>query len=662
MPLQPIIRFSTLKSEVKRRYGEKTLMATSALESPIIQRKRKAALSHARERRTMLCYALLAVIGIVPTLLAMAPAWQTAGLGLWFPGAGFLVLGPLGILAAAFTLALFVIAMIAWFGAGMVIAPVIVWGGAAVLAGILAPAEPWAPAPILTVVTAAALLTVMRVKASRKEAADLAARDARNAFLPKAIATLRSEQLAEVPAAKRELDITQLQLIRFALDRAMQPLEKFDGFDRIDQFQTAAIRYQINALAYALALAQCHYTPSFHGYLSAAQRRLIEKYLQRRVWSYWIYESAWGQLNITNFDPAGKDNIMLTGYLGIQVGLYMSNTGDMRYMEPGSLPFRLNASTTYAHNYKSIIRSIVNNFDRSAFCLYPCEPNWIYPICNHYGMTAVTLYDRLSGSGNVTRQLPHWIDMLDTELSDTKGSPIALKSSLTGWMPPFPAADGTYVPFANCFIPERAERLWSIARTEMAPLITQQPDGRERLDLPGAGIDFGNYKKGHAMSYAFIKMAAREMGDARFATLADDALNDVGGLEVDGSLARYSKASTIGNAYAIIGAMQQRNDLRNAVCVGPDSSALSGPILADANYPAVLVARAYSHGEDLELVLHPGRQPSIQCIGIERLVSNRRYAVSGIPGLDTIIADSSGRAKLMVELHGRTAITVKPAA
>jgi hypothetical protein len=635
-------------------------MATTALELPIIQRKREAVLSQTRERRTILFYALLAIAGIVPTLLHMSPFWQTAGLGLWFPGAGFLTIGPIGFLAAALTLALFVVAMIAWFGAGMVIAPVIIWGGAALLAAAIAPAEPWKPAPILAVITTVALLTFLRVKASRKEAANISARDARNAFLPGAIATLRQEQLPEVPASERELDLTQLHLIRFALDRAMQPVENFEGFDRIDQFQTAAIRYQINALAYAIALAQCHYTPSFHGYLSEAQRRLIEKYLQRRVWSYWIYESAWGHLNFTNFDPAGKDNIMLTGFLGIQVGLYMSNTGDMRYMEPGSLPFRLNARTTYAHNYESINHSIVDNFDRSAFCLYPCEPNWIYPICNHYGMTAATLYDRLSGSRNVQRVLPQWLDMLDTELSDSKGSPIALKSSLTGWMPPFPAADGTYVPFANCFIPDRAERLWSIARTEMAPLVTTQPDGDERLVLPGAGIDFGNYKKGHAMSYAFIKMAAREMGDARFAALADDALDDVGGFELEGSLARYSKASTIGNAYAIIGAMQQRNDLRNAVCFGPDASVLRGPILAEAEYPAVLVARAFSRGEDLQLVLYPGTKNGHHRIGIERLEPMRRYQVTGVPDTEVIVADAEGRAKLTVNLQGRTPLDITP--
>jgi hypothetical protein len=32
---------------------------------------------------------------------------------------------------------------------------------------------------------------------------------------------------------------------------------------------------------------------------------------------------------------------MLTGWFGIQLCMYMSNTGNRRYAEPGSLPFPL---------------------------------------------------------------------------------------------------------------------------------------------------------------------------------------------------------------------------------------------------------------------------------------------------------------------------------
>src|SRR5258708_768359 len=91
-----------------------------------------------------------------------------------------------------------------------------------------------------------------------------------------------------------------------------------NGYDKVDQFQTSALRYQINHLGYGLGMLQCMYTPSFHGYLSQAQRNLIELYLDRRIWGYWLWESAWGHLNLTDPDPAAKDNIMLTGWFGIQ--------------------------------------------------------------------------------------------------------------------------------------------------------------------------------------------------------------------------------------------------------------------------------------------------------------------------------------------------------
>ena len=79
---------------------------------------------------------------------------------------------------------------------------------------------------------------------------------------------------------------------------------------------------------------------------------------------------------------------MLTGWYGMQVGQYILNSGDRRYAEPGALTFRLNERTAFPHDYHTIIQSVVDNFKRSDFCLFPCEPNWVYPICNMYGMSA----------------------------------------------------------------------------------------------------------------------------------------------------------------------------------------------------------------------------------------------------------------------------------
>jgi hypothetical protein len=92
---------------------------------------------------------------------------------------------------------------------------------------------------------------------------------------------------------------------------------------------------------------------------------------------------------------------------------------------------------------------------------------------------------------------------------------------------------------------------------------------------------------------------------------------------------------------------------------GPPASALSGPILEDATYPDVLVAKAFSHGDDLELVLYPGNGDGVQNLGLERLRPNATYTVTG--GVEgQLVAGSDGRARLNVRLSGRTAVYLVP--
>ena len=72
-----------------------------------------------------------------------------------------------------------------------------------------------------------------------------------------------------------ELSPDDLAALRYALDRALQPVERFAGFDFIDQFQPSAIRYQINNLGYVLSLANYVHLPALRGYLKLAQENLI---------------------------------------------------------------------------------------------------------------------------------------------------------------------------------------------------------------------------------------------------------------------------------------------------------------------------------------------------------------------------------------------------
>ena len=114
------------------------------------------------------------------------------------------------------------------------------------------------------------------------------------------------------------------------------------------------MRYQINNLLWALQIAQCHYTPNFHGYLSQAQRNLIDKLTVPKVWKWWRWESLWGNFSL-KADPIAKDNIMFGGFSSAHIALYTANTGDDRYLQPGSLSFRLNRFRTYRHDLNTIL-------------------------------------------------------------------------------------------------------------------------------------------------------------------------------------------------------------------------------------------------------------------------------------------------------------------
>jgi hypothetical protein len=465
-------------------------------------------------------------------------------------------------------------------------------------------------------------------------------RAARQAGIGQAVAAAVACAAERPDAGARELSAEDLAALRCLLDRALQPVRRFDGFDVIDQFQTSALRYQINLAGYALAEIQCAYAPNFHGYLSRAQRNLIEKYLQKKVWSYWLYETAWGHLSLRNFDPTARDNVMLTGWFGLQVGMYMLASGDNRYAEPGSLPFNLSAQTEYRHDIHSLSRSVRANFEAAPFCLHP---GGAYPICDHCGLASLAVNDALFGGHEVADVRERWLETLDAEFTDESGSIVGLRSGLTGLQFPFPGGELGFASFMNCFAPERAWRTWAVARSELGAAIEDGPSG-PRFRMAGKGFDFGNYHRGWGGAYAAILATAREFGDEETADAAQRSLDLDAGRREDGGVLRYEGMSSLMNATAMIGRVRRRGDFRAAVTQGPPASALRGPLLAEAAYPEVLVAKALSSsGEDLDLVLRNGAAAGPQRIGLSRLRPQATYMARGARE-GAFIADARGCA------------------
>lgn len=605
-------------------------------------------------RRTGRTAAVVGAAAVAVSTLATRPGTRALALGALAPGAGYVYTrNPFRFLA---TLGGFFVSLVAWFGSGNILLPPLVWLAAALNARKQAAGgrKTWNGARAALPV---ALLAGAAAGAVARRRAFRAAQDRGH---------IRAEYLSTVPridpqpkhVAQREHSVEDLSVLRSLFDRALQPLDSFDGFDDIDQFQTSAIRYQICFQQYALAMSQLHHTPSFHGYLSAAQRNLIDKLTLPRVWRYWAYEQTWGNLSL-DWDPMKRDNIMLSGYMGVSLGAYESNTGDDRYRRSGALPFRL-GKRTWPYTSDMVGAAVHANMQRSGMTLFPCEPNWIYSACNMTGINTLLLSDRLHGTQFVDSIADDFRRRLHEEFITPDGRVTAIRSARLGITIPMltsTLADSGLATMLHAFDPELAQRCWAIVRREFIdtsgpePLITTR--GWD-------AIDTGNYRKSKMGAFPVVMWAAAEMGDTELYDVLADSL-DRQLPPVESSGARwYDGLSTNMNAMAAVARFNPPGGYRALVTDGPGEAILRGPVLESAAYPEVLVASARSDGADLRFVLYPGGGATRANLGVERLVAGARYRVTGALDHD-LTADDRGHGTVVADLNDRTEITLTPA-
>lgn len=126
----------------------------------------------------------------------------------------------------------------------------------------------------------------------------LVRRDQRNEYLPRLLEDMRTKETVG-PGSDEDREIPEdiLKFMRWQIDLGMLADNDWSGFDLVEQFQPAALRYQISDSVYTLAFANRFYAPSFRGsYLQEAQSKLIYKYCQEKVLNYWKWECLWGKL------------------------------------------------------------------------------------------------------------------------------------------------------------------------------------------------------------------------------------------------------------------------------------------------------------------------------------------------------------------------------
>ncbi len=611
-------------------------------------------------RRVALAYAVLWACGVGLAVAGPGPL-ATAGAGLLLPGGGHLAHGH--VLHAGVALAAFGLSVLLWWMVGAYVLPLLTW---AVTLGSATWSHHHGAPGTTHLVVAAGVVPVGSVALLAVHAVRHRAQVARARSLNRELAEVEVFRTA-VPSSSRlpvgEASADDLAHLRLALDLALQPLDSFAGFDRRDQFREAALRYQLCILGYALATFRYTHAPAWSGALGDAQARAILKTGDRRVWGYWALENAWGRFS-TGRDPVrNRDNVMLTGWQGAAVGMFESLEDD-RFSQPGALTYTWSERERYAHDFHSLAASVHRNMRRSDFTLFSCEPRWIYPVCNTFGANTLVMHDRLHGTSWFAELEPALRRSFEQEFQRPDGRLIGVRNETLGLSWNIWASDGVHLPttyWMNAFLPDLAERAWWLTREK-----TLRRDG-DRFVLPRTAAnrcDVGTYTFGSdSFAQTFLSLTARELGDHEVADAAFAQVHDQEPREQVGGAARYAGLSTQGNLYSLIARFGRHSGTRDLIGAGVPEAWRTGPRLADAAYPEVLVARAVTDGADLDLVLHPGDGPIRADLVLDRLVPGRDYRVTGadLASRGRVRADHLGRAVVQVDLGGRTAVHVGPA-
>jgi len=607
-----------------------------------------------RIKRLILAYVTVALCGCALALNAHSIAWQIFGLGLVLPGGGFLAHADLhsfsGIIHIGLAmggLAAFICALMVWFATGNVLLPPAAWLMIAGLATTMRHGHVHASSlglvitattTILIAATAYAYYAMLKGNHERRIANDWLKQNG-----PATVAGF-----SKASDAQHELSHDDLRRMRFLLDRALQPVNEFNGFEWLDQFQTAAIRYQLNLIGYALSMAQATHLPAFQGYLTEAQRRLLLKQTNYRVWRYWTAENLWGNLRYDP-DPVKRENIMYTGFCATQMAMFHNASGCGDFLQSGSFALKHPSGQIYSYDLHALITSMMRETEGSSFHLIACEPNWIYPLCNTIGAAAIKSHSPAEWAAQQHR----FSKMLDQEFLGYGTSIIPCRSNYSGLaLPTIGGAMPQAMPcfFMNATMPDIAIRQWLQLRRNILKNGTLDRKKFWRIDT-------GNYRFSRAAAYTATALAAAELGDDHVKDFCLTALEDECPSITDGENTHRPKASIWAHAVEFMARVTTPNAFRELI-TAPKIHAR--PYLHSVSYPDVMVAAAHGTKDSLRIVLYPSRTPSRQAIHISGLTPGLSYSCAGTEE-QSLVAKADATAILYVHLHGRTDISIKPA-
>ena len=623
--------------------------------------------------RLVVALVLVQALGAWLVFATDSPAARAAGLSLVFPGGGFLYdAAPVLFLL---TLVLVLVALVLWWGVSTHFAIPLVWAlsvaGAALLADgprlWVARGTTWGWAVpvvyVLALATVGTMVWKMEARFRRKRAK-----------VPALNAYLSTAQLPERTTELRPPDATDAELLRWCYAFAEQPDDGLAGLDWGEQFHGGTqLRYQVNAIAWAMSLFAANYLPNAPDRITEALAKVVLKHTDLRVWGYWRALNLLGNFD-PDPDPIRRDNIMFSAFLGDVINSFEAATGDMRFDEPGSLTFVWRDGRTFPYDHHSIAAAVRRNFERSTLGFFPCEPGWSFTVCNVMGAQALYGHDTLHGTSEWDAVRERWQRTLDDEYLTPDGSYAHIRSNHIGvsW-------DTGEVPGGHYFangthrfvdiLPAHARRAKALdlrgAVPKMQALSALVSNGTLPLELPEEP-ERHRTRSSAILSWNKVIGGARMVGDQRLVEAA-----------IDASARQCATGARWPERPVAVGASGLGSHMLLRWSAPLDLAALNirghvapvGPLVAADPAQAFISLARCDDGVRLDLVVDPvgladgadtSTAPATARLTFTRMPGGVAHRLHG-DGVDVeVMPDGHGRAEVEVALATRARLVLEP--
>jgi hypothetical protein len=210
------------------------------------------------------------------------------------------------------------------------------------------------------------------------------------------------------PASYPGIDGDEMGLFRWYLNVADDPIDDFSKIESFDPEQggLSSYRYTLAFMTYFMTIEQYHKLPACPEIIRPRMDRLIQKMIERPVWSYWA-ETSKGVPPLEPLlnkpypeahDPVSDRNIMYSGHLGQMIASYEMLYRDMKWSRPGSIVFKFSDDEQFVYDNNSLQKVMHDQMKNNWHKSIACEPNAVFPECNQHPVMSFMLYDSVHGT------------------------------------------------------------------------------------------------------------------------------------------------------------------------------------------------------------------------------------------------------------------------